>query len=68
MKNFDLSKYNNAQKATASLIGVMVCINILPVVAAMNKNNPALPALLSIAAQVFFVMFIYFALIWLRKE
>ena len=62
------NKYNNAQKATACLVGVLVCINLLPAVAQLSNSNPALPALLSLAAQVFFVMSVYFALTWVRKE
>lgn len=68
MKKFDLSEMNYAQKSVASLVGILVCINILPIVATMAKTAPAAAALVSLAAQVFFVMFIYFALLWLRKE
>jgi hypothetical protein len=68
MKKFEFSEYNNAQKSTASLVGVLICINILPIVATMAKSTPAAGAIVGLVAQILFVMFIYFALLWLRKE
>lgn len=61
-------QFNNAQKAVGALIGVLVCVNILPALAMASKSNPAIPAVVSLLAQVFFVMFVYFALTWIRKD
>jgi hypothetical protein len=61
-------EYNNAQKATGALIALLICVNILPATASLAKTNQEIPALLSLAAQIFFVMFVYFSLIWLGKK
>lgn len=68
MKKQPWENLNNAQKAVACLTGVLFCINLIQPVAMLTKNNPAIPALMSLAAQVLFVMFVYFSLIWIRKD
>jgi len=68
MKKQFLKDYNNAQKSVACLAGVLLCVNLLPAVAQISRGNPAVPAILSLAAQILFVMFVYFALVWIRKD
>jgi hypothetical protein len=67
MKFFKNDSWNNAHKAVASLAGVLLCIDMLPAAATM-KDNPAVPAVLSLGAQILFVLFIYYALTWIRKD